>query len=210
LFTVREIRMNECANVSRDEVWGILKGAPQGNIWTLSSEAIGRRLSSHPWVREVSVRKAFPDTLVVRIDERKPVAMVNLDALYYVDDQGTVFKRLAAYDPKGFPILTGFSRSELAAKDAVTAQNLRKTIELLRWTDSGVLRRNISEVHFDAQDGFTLVTRDRGLQLKIGTMEFREAMQRIEEAMPKLSQLGQVQGAVDLKTAGRIFLRSGE
>ncbi|HSL91724.1 MAG TPA: FtsQ-type POTRA domain-containing protein [Candidatus Limnocylindrales bacterium] len=210
LFTVRDIDMNRCAYVTRDEVSGILSGVPQGNIWSLSSRAIGRRLLTHPWVRSVSVRKSFPDRLVVRIDERKPVAMINLDALYYVDGEGTIFKRLTAYDPKNFPIVTGFSRSELTARDAVTLQNLKKTLELLRCTESGALRQNVSEVHFDAQEGYTLVTRDSGLQLKIGMMECREAMKRIEEAMPKLSSVGQARGVVDLKTAGRIYVRPGE
>ncbi len=210
LFSVRDIDMNRCAYVTRDEVSGILSGAAQGNIWLLSSRDIGRRLLTHPWVRSVSVRKVFPDRLVVRIEERKPAAMVNLDALYYVDEEGTIFKRLTAYDPKNFPIVTGFSRGELTARDAVTLQNLRKTLELLRCTDSGVLRQNISEVHFDAQEGYTLVTRDSGLQLKIGMMDFREAMKRIEVAMPKLSSVGQARGVVDLKTAGRIYVRPGE
>jgi len=210
LFSVRDIDMNRCAYVTRDEVSGILSGVAQGNIWSLSSRDIGRRLLTHPWVRSVSVRKVFPDRLVVRIEERKPAAMVNLDALYYVDEEGTIFKRLTAYDPKNFPIVTGFSRGELTARDAVTLQNLRKTLELLRSTESGVLRQNISEVHFDAQEGYTLVTRDSGLQLKIGMMEFREAMKRIEEALPKLSSVGQARGIVDLKTAGRIYVRPGE
>jgi cell division protein FtsQ len=210
LFSVRDIDMNRCAYVTRDEVSGILSGVAQGNIWSLSSRDIGRRLLTHPWARSVSVRKVFPDRLVVRIEERKPAAMVNLDALYYVDEEGTIFKRLTAYDPKNFPIVTGFSRGELTARDAVTLQNLRKTLELLRCTESGVLRQNISEVHFDAQEGYTLVTRDSGLQLKIGMMDFREAMKRIEEAMPKLSSVGQARGIVDLKTAGRIYVRPGE
>ncbi|OGP77545.1 MAG: hypothetical protein A2Z13_02050 [Deltaproteobacteria bacterium RBG_16_64_85] len=210
LFSVRDIDMNRCAYVTRDEVSGILSGVAQGNIWSLSSRDIGRRLLTHPWVRSVSVRKVFPDRLVVRIEERKPAAMVNLDALYYVDEEGTIFKRLTAYDPKNFPIVTGFSRGELTARDAVTLQNLRKTLELLRSTESGVLRQNISEVHFDAQEGYTLVTRDSGLQLKIGMMDFREAMKRIEEALPKLSSVGQARGIVDLKTAGRIYVRPGE
>jgi len=210
LFSVRDIDMNRCAYVTRDEVSGILSGVAQGNIWSLSSRDIGRRLLTHPWVRSVSVRKVFPDRLVVRIEERKPAAMVNLDALYYVDEEGTIFKRLTAYDPKNFPIVTGFSRGELTARDGVTLQNLRKTLELLRSTESGVLRQNISEVHFDAQEGYTLVTRDSGLQLKIGMMEFREAMKRIEEALPKLSSVGQARGIVDLKTAGRIYVRPGE
>lgn len=210
LFSVRDIDMNRCAYVTRDEVSGILSGVPQGNIWSLSSRDIGRRLLSHPWVRSVSVRKEFPDRLVVRIEERKPLAMINLDALYYVDEQGTIFKRLTAHDLKNFPIVTGFSRADLTARDAVTLQNLRRTLELLRCTESGVLRQNVSEVHFDAQEGYTLVTRDSGLQLKIGMMEFREAMRRVEVAMPKLSSLGQARSVIDLKTAGRIFVRAGE
>ncbi len=92
----------------------------------------------------------------------------------------------------------------------MTIRNLKKTIDLLRHAESGVLSRNISEVHFDAQDGYTLVTRDFGLQLKIGLMEFGEAMRRVEEAMPKLASLGKAKGVVDLKTAGRIFVRPGD
>ena len=210
IFSVRVVDMNPCDHVSKDEISGMLKGVARGNIWSLSKEEIGRRLRSHPFVREVVVRKSFPDKLIVRIEEREPVAMINLDALYYVDEQGSIFKRLTAYDAKNLPILTGFSRRELAAKDPVTIRNLRKTIDLLHHAEAGVLRRNISEVHFDAQDGYTLVTRDFGLQLKIGTMEFPKAMERVEEAMQKLASLGQSKGVVDLKTEGRIFVRPGE
>jgi cell division protein FtsQ len=210
LFSVRSIDMNRCDYVTKDEVSGILSRVPQGNIWSLSSREIGNRLLTHPWVRGVSVRKAFPDRLIVRIQERKPAAMINLDVLYYLDEEGTIFKRLTAYDPKTFPIVTGFTQRELGARDAVAVRNLKKTLELLRCTESGVLRQNVSEVHFDAQEGYTLVTRDTGLQLKIGTMDFREAMKRVEVAMPKLSSVGQARGVVDLKTAGRMFVRPGE
>jgi cell division protein FtsQ len=210
IFSVRVVDMNPCEHVSKDEISGMLKGVARGSIWSLSREEIGRRILSHPFVREVAVRKAFPDTLIVQIEEREPVAMINLDALYYVDEQGSIFKRLTAYDAKNLPILTGFSRGDLAAKDPVTIRNLKKTIALLHFAEASVLRRNISEVHFDAQDGYTLVTRDFGLQLKIGTMEFSKAMQRVEEAMPKLASLGQSKGVVDLKTEGRIFVRPGE
>ena len=210
IFSVRVVDMNPCDRVSKDEISGMLKGVARGNIWSLSREEIAKRILSHPFVREVAVRKAFPDKLIVDIEEREPVAMINLDALYYVDEQGSIFKRLTAYDAKNLPILTGFSRGDLAAKDPVTIRNLKKTIDLLHHAEAGVLRRNISEVHFDAQDGYTLVTRDFGLQLKIGTMEFSKAMQRVEEAMPKLASLGQSKGVVDLKTEGRIFVRPGE
>lgn len=210
IFSVRAVDMNPCSRVSKDEISGILRGVPGGSIWLVSKEDIGKRILSHPFVRKVAVRKAFPNKLVVKIEEREPVAMVNLDALYYVDEKGSIFKRLTAYDAKNLPILTGFSRADLAEKDPVTIRNLKKTIELLRHAEGGSLNRNISEIHYDAQDGYTVVTRDYGLRLKIGTMDFAEAMKRIEEAMPKLASLGHSNGIVDLKTAGRIFLRPGE
>jgi len=207
LFSVRSIDLNPCAHVTQEEVWAIVRGGGRGSIWAVPAREVARRLSDHPWVRSVSVRKAFPDRLVVRIEERRPVAMVNLDALYYVDAEGSPFKRLTAYDPKNYPILTGFSRGDLLARDAVTLRNFRKTLELLRMAEAGPLRQNLSEVHFDAQDGYTLVTRDAGLQLKMGSTDFREAMRRVEEAMPRLSGLGGPAGIVDLKTSGRIFVR---
>ncbi len=210
IFSVRIVDMNPCRHVSGDEISGMLKGVPRGNIWSLSKEEIGRRILSHPFVREVAVRKAFPDKLVVHLEEREPVAMINLDALYYVDERGSIFKRLTAYDAKNLPILTGFSRDDLVAKDPVTIRDLGKTIDLLRHAEAGVLRQNISEIHFDAQDGYTLLTRDFGLRLKSGMMDFARAMQRVEEAMPKLANLGQSKGIVDLKTEGRIYVRPGE
>jgi cell division septal protein FtsQ len=210
IFSVRVVDMNPCARVSKDEISGILRGVPGGSIWLVSKEDIGKRILSHPFVRKVAVRKAFPNRLVVSIEEREPVAMINLDTLYYVDERGTIFKRLTAYDPKNLPILTGFSRSDLAEKDPVAMRNLKRTIELLRNAEAGSLNRNISEIHYDAQDGYTMVTRDHGLRLKIGTMDFAEAMKRVEEAMPKLASLGHSKGIVDLKTAGRIYVRPGE
>ena len=99
LFTVRTVDMNRCANVSLEEVWAIVRGEGSGILWSVPSKEIARRLSGHPWVRSVSVRKSFPDRLVVRIQERTPVAMVNLDVLHYLDDEGRPFKRLTAYDP---------------------------------------------------------------------------------------------------------------
>jgi cell division protein FtsQ len=210
LFSVRVVDLNPCEHVTRDEVVGMLGGSASGNIWSLSKEEIGKRLQSHPFVREVSVRKAFPDRLIVRITERIPVAMVNLDSLYYVDGEGLVFKRLTTYDSKDFPILTGFSRKDLLARDPITMRNLKRTIALLRRAEDGAFNRNLSEVHFDVQEGFTLVRRDDGLQVKVGTVEPEEAMRRIDEALPKLAKLGQTHGAVDLRTEGRIFVRSGE
>jgi cell division protein FtsQ len=209
-FSVRSLDMNSCANVTEEEVWSIVRDGRTGNIWTVPVREVSRKLARHPWVRAVAVRKAFPDRLVVRIEEQRPVAMVNLDALWYVNADGKPFKRLTTYDPKNLAIVTGFSANDLRSGEAVTLRNFRRAIELLTLAEAGPFRKNLSEVHFDAQDGYTLVTRDTGVQFKIGGMDFQKAMRRVEEALPRLSRLGSAPGIVDLKTEGRIFVRPGE
>ena len=210
MFFVQSIEMTPCPNVTKEEVWSIVRGGGKRSIWTISARDVSRQLALHPWIRSVSVRKSFPDRLVVRIKEHRPVAMVNLDTLWYVNDAGVLFKRLTAYDPKDLAIVTGFSVSDLQAKDAVTMRNFHGALELLQLAEAGPLSRNLSEVHFDAQEGYTLVTRDTGVQFKIGGMDFRKAVRLVEEALPRVSALGKSPGIVDLKTEGRIFVRSGE
>jgi cell division protein FtsQ len=210
MFSVKSIEMNQCPNVTKEEIWSIVRGGGKHNIWTVPVRDVSGRLASHPWIRSVSVRKSFPDLLVVRIEEHQPVAMVNLDALWYVDDEGVLFKRLTAYDRKDMAIVTGFSVGDLRARDAITMRNFIGALDLLQLAEAGSLRKNLSEVHFDAQEGYTLVTRDTGVRFKIGGMDFHRAVQRVEEALPRISALGKSPGIVDLKTEGRIFVRSGE
>ena len=210
MFSVQSIEMNPCQNVTKEEIWSIVRGAGKGNIWAVPVRDFSSRLAAHPWIRAVSVRKSFPDLLVVRIEEHRPVAMVNLDALWYVDEEGVLFKRLSAYDPKDMAIVTGFSADDLRTRDAITKRNFQGALDLLRLAEVGPLRKNLSEVHFDAREGYTLVTRDTGVQFKVGVTDFNRAVQRVEEALPRISALGKSPGIVDLKTEGRIFVRSGE
>jgi cell division protein FtsQ len=209
MFALREIEMEPCAHVTKEDVRSALGGARDQSLFSLSPASAGKRLQQHPWVRSVSIRKAWPDTLVVKVDERVPVAMVNFDALYYVDGEGKVFKRLAPCDSKSYPILTGFSRAELAGRDPVAEENLGKTLSFLRRLEEGTLRRNISELHFEPQEGYTVVTRDSGLQLKVGLIEPAEAFKRIELAMRKIPN-GTGAAVADLTSSGKIFLSSGE
>jgi len=54
-----------------------------------------------------------------------------------------------------------------------------------------------------------VVTRDAALQLKVGTIDVKEAIRRIEAAMPRISGMTRSSGIADLKTEGRVFMRRG-
>ena len=57
------------------------------------------------WVEEVSVRRQWPDTGVLTVEERRPVAVWNEAVL--VSDSGQPFKALKQYDLTDLPHLSG-------------------------------------------------------------------------------------------------------
>src|SRR4030042_2001295 len=71
-----------------------------------------RRIRVNPWIRHVSVGREFPGRLVIVIQGRKPVALLEKgNALYLLDNDGTPFKKLEAGEVNDLPVLTGLIRA---------------------------------------------------------------------------------------------------
>jgi cell division septal protein FtsQ len=60
------------------------------NIFLLNLESLSTKLAGHPWVQTVSVRKAFPQEVLVHVEERKPYARIKLDKIYIMDNFGVL------------------------------------------------------------------------------------------------------------------------
>ncbi|WP_422138478.1 cell division protein FtsQ/DivIB [Endozoicomonas sp. ALC020] len=56
----------------------------------LDLEEMRRAVLDMPWVREASLRREWPDTLIVSLEERKPIARWQDDGL--IDEDGEVFR----------------------------------------------------------------------------------------------------------------------
>jgi cell division protein FtsQ len=58
------------------------------NIFLLDLENLSTRLAKHSWIQSVSVRKVFPQDIVVDVKERNPYARIKLDRVYVMDNFG--------------------------------------------------------------------------------------------------------------------------
>jgi cell division protein FtsQ len=92
LFSVREVRVDGAAYTEPeliDEVVASLDGEP---IMVVDLDAAAERLEASPWVRDARVTRRFPDTVVIEVAERTPLASFQGEDQRFrvIDDEGRV------------------------------------------------------------------------------------------------------------------------
>src|SRR5687767_13404311 len=86
-FRVRAVRVEGVRNLSAEEVGQIAAVPADANLWD-DLEPVAARVRAHALVRDVSVVRRLPATLVVRVTEREPVALLPTPTLELVDRDG--------------------------------------------------------------------------------------------------------------------------
>ena len=90
------------------------------NVMAVNLSMVRKRLKAHPWIAEAEVRREIPSGLYIRIKEQVPLAIVDLDRKYIINEHGQVFKEWTASDPDTLPLVSGCNSliSDLKVKPA--------------------------------------------------------------------------------------------
>lgn len=90
VLPIQSVRLLEVPQrVAADEVRAMVRQSVQGNFLTVDIDKLRQSLEKLSWVRNVSIRREFPDSLAVQFEEHQPLARWNEAAL--VNRQGEVF-----------------------------------------------------------------------------------------------------------------------
>jgi cell division protein FtsQ len=90
VFPLREIKVNgELKHVTREQVQLIVRRELRGNFFTLDLDQARKGFEKLPWVRQVSVRRRWPDHLDVALEEH--VALARWGGTALVNSHGELF-----------------------------------------------------------------------------------------------------------------------
>jgi cell division protein FtsQ len=74
LFATRDIRIEGAVTLTRADVLRLAGIGPGTNVFHLDADAVARALVADPWIATASVERHLPGTVVIRLEEREPIA----------------------------------------------------------------------------------------------------------------------------------------
>jgi cell division septal protein FtsQ len=175
------------------------------NLWNIEPAKIEKKVSKHPWVRRVLVRREFPRRVVIEVEERRPKAIVAAGKLYYVDADGVLFKEVAQGENVRFPMLTGIRTEELGSSDPAVRRRIQDALRLgdLMAKDSHAL----SEIHFDAPDRLVVYTIAHPVAIHMGWGDWEGKLERLDRVLTFWRGKEERLGSLDISFQDQVVTR---
>ncbi len=135
------------------------------NLYLLDSDALEKDIEANPWVHSASMTKVWPDKLVIKIFEQKPVAYWGKHAM--LADNGEIIEAVLENGKADLPTL--FSPNEKGRNMATGFLKIRK------WMEGFPLK--IVQFKEDTR-GSWQVKLENGMTLKIGRNQQEKRLRR--------------------------------
>ena len=208
-FGVKQVRVEHQVRVSEGDILDASDIQIGDSLFDLELHMIGRKIEEHAWIAKAEVERSFPDQVVIRVVERESRAIIDLDYLYYVDRAGEVFKMLDAGDELDYPVITGIDRQYLLDNPDKTQDSVNLALQLMDALESRTLFNldDISEIHFEEQEGLVMHTRIGGVPVRMGKQGFDTKLNRLESIYNDLEPRLMALKYIDLNVTDRVIVK---
>jgi len=184
-FVVREIEVHGAVRVDSKEI--IRLSAIREGIRMFSvkpSEAVSSILTNC-WIRGAKVSRRFPHTIVITVEERSPIALVNVGGIYYLDAEGALMPLFAA-TYSDLPLISGMTmRRPDSAGKRIAAVDVKRVSAFFQHADSisKTILKHVSQIDFSSQAMATVTLDNSRMLVEIDDRKGSVQWGRFQELM---------------------------
>jgi cell division protein FtsQ len=179
------------------------------SVFSISLAERRRRLMAIDWIEDATVSRIWPNRLVVRITERRPVAFVNLPLaigstrVLLIDAEGVLLEP-PPQSHFSFPVLSGITEMQGEAERRMRVKSMQRLMQ-----DLGAAARDISEVNAADLENLRVVTQmeNRPVELLMGDENYSRRYQAFVTHYPEIRRRSETTVQFDLRLDDRITAR---
>jgi cell division protein FtsQ len=182
------------------------------SLFALDLDALRRSVERLPWVKAATVRRVWPDRLMIQVTERVPIAFVKVDdSTQMVDEEGVLLESKGEGLPNfDFPVLMGLEsgfETELLMRNRKRIELYRRLIRELDDNGAG-LSHDLSEVHLQDPGSVSIVLNDDTVLVHIGANHFQERFRRYIAMSREIKQKYRLLESVDLRFENQVVVNA--
>ncbi|MEC7985212.1 MAG: FtsQ-type POTRA domain-containing protein [Myxococcota bacterium] len=147
----------------------------------LDEEEAERRLEKHPWIQEANVEWDFPSTVRVEIVEETTHALLAMEKMWYVNENGIPFRVASPLD-LDYPIISGIPNSWAKKHPHVVKKIIDESLHILQICTQTpyISKQKVSEIYFQKNAGFTIILRN-GSKIIFGFYPPEDRIERLTQ-----------------------------
>ncbi len=218
LATDAGIRVDGLSHASESAVLKVFASDRGRSISEIDLEKRREALRTVDWVKDASVRRIWPNQLHVTIEERVPVAFIQVTSGLSTDLTSPVVNRPKLIDgegvvlsprgklPPGLPLLSG-----VRERDEITRRGTRVRLMLRVLDELKNVREKIGEVDVTDPENIRVLYQngDRQLVLVLGNERFRQRMETFLDHYDGIRDKLQAKSVLDISLEGQITMMDG-
>lgn len=209
IFKLREIRTLGLERLKEGDVLERLRPSSGKTLFDLDLVSLEGTLLTEPWIKEVNLRREYPNALSVQVIERHPVAVLagrQVEAI--VDETGAVIEAW----PNGgeipgpwssLPVIHGIEAASLRNRDAGAVKSFASALDILRAAPATVgqgLDLNVGRLD-------DLRVQRHGYWLRFGSAPFDEKWKRFISVEGEIERRREGVLEVDLRFPDQVIVR---
>ncbi|MEK6692873.1 MAG: FtsQ-type POTRA domain-containing protein [Nitrospirota bacterium] len=204
IMRVREIEIRGNNHLS-EEVLLNITDLKRNNILKINLEDMRVKFLKSPWIKEAVIRRELPGTIRVHLVERIPEAIIDYsDSFYLVDGEGVIIERVKDRGRYPLPVISGVDLGESRLGEKSHSKGLSEGLTLVRFLGQKGL--GIDDIELVAKNPDELTVNLSGRQIKVGSGNYQEKFNRLNEIDRELKRRGVLASSIDLRFTGKVIV----
>ncbi|MEA3369590.1 MAG: FtsQ-type POTRA domain-containing protein [Candidatus Ratteibacteria bacterium] len=210
LFQIENISF-ECDSLrNHPEVREILNSDYNLNLFGFNLSRLKKKLEKIPQVREVIIRRRFPNIVEIKIEERKPVFILNREVSFYgIDKDGGIFPQVKGTFRWDLPVITGRDKDalEISIGGNKVSPEICLALKIASYMETNrTIPWELSEIHFGKFDEIYLYTFDPRLELRLTEGNLERGFENLSLVLADLGRPLALVGSIDLRFQEKVFV----